>query len=65
MKCDRCKKDTTIWTMSYFNTDKLCPECEQREIEHPDFKRAKNIELEHCLRGNLNFPGIGLPDDLA
>ena len=25
--CDRCGKPLTVRTMSYFNTDAICPEC--------------------------------------
>ena len=38
--------------------------CDARERKHPDYERAKRIELDHVLKGNLNFEGVGLPDDL-
>ena len=62
--CDRCNEETNVWKMSYFNTERLCLACQKKEQAHPDYERAKRIELEACLAGNHNFPGIGKPDDL-
>ena len=50
--------------MSMFNTDMCCPECIETERKHPKFQEARNVELDHLLKGNYNFPGIGLPKDL-
>jgi len=63
-KCQRCQKETTITTMSMFNTDHCCLECIDKEKKHPDYKYAKQMELLAIETGNYNFPGIGLPDDL-
>ena len=46
--------------MSRFNTDTLCPECEQEERQHPDYQKAV-AELDAVRHGDLNFPGIGWP----
>lgn len=62
--CDRCGRETLSTTMSYFNTDIICPECDKREREHPDFAEAQRIESEHVLAGNYSFQGVGLPKDL-
>lgn len=64
MKCDRCKGPAPISTGSFFNTDQICFECSAAERRHPSFARAREIEIEHVRRGEFNFPGIGLPDDL-
>jgi len=64
MTCDRCGKETISSTMSYFNTDTICPECDDRERAHPLFQEARDAELEACKRGDFNFIGIGLPFDL-
>jgi hypothetical protein len=64
MTCQRCGKETLSYTMSFFNTQEICPECTERERAHPEFERAREAELEACRGGNLNFPGIGLPADL-
>jgi hypothetical protein len=64
MICDRCGQETQSWTGSYFNTDTICMECDDRERAHPRFAEAKRIEKEQTLRGNYNFKGIGLPPDL-
>lgn len=50
--------------MSRFNTDEICLDCEAKERQHPLYAYAKEVERQECLKGNLNFPGIGLPDDL-
>lgn len=62
--CERCFIITKTFNMSYFNTDMCCPECIAKEKAHPKYKEAKRIENEECSKGNFNFPGIGLPDDL-
>ena len=63
-RCDRCGKETNITTMSYFNTQIICMECDERERKHPKFKEAQDIENEQVKRGNYNYKGIGLPSDL-
>lgn len=62
--CDRCKKETLVTRMSFFNTDILCNECLVEESQHPDFEKAKIAERDEVVKGNYNFPGIGLPKDL-
>lgn len=62
--CDRCGKGTIVTTMSWFNTDIICPECDKAEQQHPQFAEAKRVESEHVRAGNTRFGGIGLPDDL-
>ena len=43
MFCQRCGKETNTHIMSMFNTDDICTECKDKEIEHPHYKK-------HCLR---------------
>lgn len=62
--CDRCKQPTLSYTMSFFNTEEICPECDKKERAHPKFKEAHDKEVEEVKKGNYNFPGIGKPDDL-
>lgn len=50
--------------MSMFNTQMCCPRCIETEKKHRDYKRATDVELDELLKGNYNFPGIGLPKDL-
>lgn len=65
MICQRCGRETTSHTGSYFNTQQICLDpCAEREREHPMFEEARRVETEHCARGDFNFPGIGLPADL-
>ncbi len=64
--CDRCKQppidNTTI--MSKFNTQVICTLCKDKEKEHTDYEAACNAENQAIDKGDYNFPGIGLPDDL-
>lgn len=62
--CDRCRQETLVTTMSFFNTDTICPECKTKERNHPKFGEALKAENEACRTGNYNFPGIGKPSDL-
>lgn len=64
MICDRCHKETIGHTGSYFDTAKICFECDAKERAHPDFEAARQRETEECARGNFNYQGIGLPADL-
>jgi uncharacterized Zn finger protein (UPF0148 family) len=50
--------------MSRFNTDIICPTCEDREKRHPKYQEARDAEFKAVQRGNYNFPGIGKPADL-
>jgi len=62
--CDRCCRKGDSFSMSIFNTDWICDECQDAEAKHPMFQKARKVEAEACKNGNYNFPGIGLPDDL-
>lgn len=62
--CDRCHKPTMSSTMSRFNTEMICLDCEDKERKHPKYKEAQEAELAACKQGNYNFPGIGKPADL-
>ena len=50
--------------MSFFNFDRLCHECEDKERQHPKYAEAREAELEAYKKGIKNFPGIGKPSDL-
>lgn len=63
--CDRCGENTGgATTMSYFNEDVLCMECDEKERAHPKFKEALEADQRAVRAGNYNFPGIGKPADL-
>jgi hypothetical protein len=64
MICRRCRKETSIATMSKFNTDEICMDCWEKEIKHPMYKRACDAEEAAVRQGNYNFRGIGRPSDL-
>lgn len=62
--CDRCGKVTNSFTTSMFNLDDLCMDCLAKEQQHPMYKRAKEVEHQHVVDGDYNFPGIGKPNNL-
>lgn len=62
--CDRCNCRTFTESMSYFNTDLICKECERREREHPAFEKARAAETKAVALGDWNFKGIGCPPEL-
>lgn len=62
--CDRCGDETLVTTMSYFNTEVICMNCDKRERRHPGFKTAREAEEKAVRAGDYNFPGVGKPDDL-
>jgi hypothetical protein len=62
--CQRCGSETPSLKMSYFNTDMMCEKCNKTERLHPLFEKAKREEMIQCQNGNMNFEGIGLPNDL-
>jgi len=63
-ECDRCNNETLSKTMSWFNTEMICNECDKKEQAHPDFQEAKDKERSECMKGNMNFKGIGKPENL-
>ena len=65
MKCPRCNQESIASTMSIFNTEIVCLECKGKEENHPKHDEARAAELAAVRAGDLNFPGIGLPPDLA
>jgi hypothetical protein len=64
MICPRCHKPITGFTMSRFNTEDICLDCEAAEKKHPKYKEAHDAELTAVKSGDYNFPGIGCPSDL-
>ena len=64
--CPRCGADLAGGrTMSRFNMDPICLACAEAERRHPDYAKACEAELAAVKAGDRNFPGIGLPPDLA
>lgn len=62
--CVRCGAEHTAKTVSRFNLDWICPDCETREKAHPQYPAAEAAEAEAVRAGNYNFPGVGCPPDL-
>lgn len=63
-RCERCKTPTRVTTGSWFNQEMICLACDEKERSHPMFETAKLAEREAVLRGDMNYPGIGKPQDL-
>lgn len=62
-RCHRCGKRGDQYTMSRFNTDLICMECDAAERQHPAYADAAAAEEAAVLRGDYNFPGVGWPGD--
>jgi len=64
-KCDRCGSSKNgHLTGSYFNTDMICPVCEDKERAHSQYNLARERDAQEVRMGNYNFKGIGKPADL-
>jgi hypothetical protein len=63
--CGRCGAPAPISICSIFNTDQICQACEAEEKAHPDYEHAHEMEADAIRRGDYNFPGVGLPPELA
>lgn len=60
-KCDRCHKDLNgCRTMSMFNTQVICMDCQDKEMKREDYRNAVKADHEEIRKGNYNFKGIGL-----
>jgi len=64
LRCHRCKEATPSTMMSRFNTEMICMDCDDKERAHPMYAEAAAKELAAVKRGEMNFPGIGKPEDL-
>ena len=64
--CERCGADLSKIgsIMSKFNQDTICMNCKDLERAHPDYAKADAAEVAAVQRGEMNFPGIGLPPEL-
>lgn len=65
MHCPRCNKNNKkLLFLSVFNEQQICIFCKEEEEKHPLYTEALNSYITEELKGNFNFQGIGLPDDL-
>ncbi len=63
--CQRCTGKTHgINSMSMFNNDILCVPCKNKEMAHPLYGEAVDMDNNEIKKGNFNFDGIGLPNEL-
>jgi hypothetical protein len=45
--------------MSFFNTDLICPKCDDEERTNPNYYEAVKTERAEVMKGNMNYPGTG------
>ena len=64
LSCDRCNKKIHIQNKSMFNVDMICKECQRLEKDHPQFEKARDAVIDSISRGDYEFEGIGLPENL-
>lgn len=57
--CHRCGVASSVHTMSYFNTELICLECDATEKADPEYRRAVETERAEVMKGNMNYEGIG------
>lgn len=65
VKCERCGKEDNFRSGSFFVHQMCCMDCLELERLHPLYQKAKVVEHEQVVKGNFNFEGIGIPQDLA
>lgn len=62
--CDRCGGSLEHGrTMSMFNTDVICMDCQKKEKQHPRYKEAVEAERNAVMNGDRNFQGIGWTEE--
>lgn len=61
MNCERCTQPASVHSVSWFNTQDICLDCQNEEEAHPDIAYAKDQENKAVLGGDNNFPGVGWP----
>lgn len=62
--CHRCGQEAESLRSSWFNTEMLCPHCNETEAAHPLYEFARREAFVRAQTGNYRFTGIGLPEDL-
>jgi hypothetical protein len=58
--CARCGEESIATTMSYFNTEVICPQCKDEERQAPGYEVAVSTEMTQIKVGEYNFKGVGL-----
>ena len=62
--CQRCMKLSETHTMSMFDVALICMDCAKREQDHPRYSKAREADVRAIQKGDHNFSGIGVPEDL-
>lgn len=60
MKCHYCDNEMNEFQTSWYEPVYICNKCATFERELPDYQEARRIERQELMKGNTNFPGIGL-----
>ena len=54
-QCDRCSKEMTEHTVSWYNTQEICFSCRDKEESRSDYASCREAERQAILRGDFNF----------
>lgn len=66
MICRRCYGQTYVLSMSRFNEDDICLDCQDDEKFCPNYGRAQSVELSQVRSGLRMTAGIRLsPEDIV
>lgn len=57
-KCQRCHNQANTHIMSMFDVSLICMTCQDVELKHPDYEKAREAEAAALKSGNRNFEGI-------
>ena len=60
MICRRCFTETRVFSMSCFNDDDICLDCQDDERFCPNYGRARSVESSQLRSGLTMVGGIGL-----
>jgi len=50
--CHKCGVASYFHTMSFFNTDLICPKCDDEERTNPNYYEAVKTERAEVKKGN-------------
>ena len=63
-RCQRCGAVCKAFTISYYDRDLLCSDCDAEERARPDFQVAVATLRQAHLVGNFTFDGLDHVEDL-
>ncbi len=63
-RCGRCGCNTTEVSISFFDDELICNDCEKKERLHPKYELAVREMMAALKKDKFAFTGIGRPSDL-